>query len=113
MISRIRNLTLFLTASFACAPALFGQANLQVSVIANGSLNGVLPGGSVALVSNGIGQAVQATAVVRYAGTTSAVISSITLTNASEMSLLLIPTLPATLTPGGSTSFTFQYLPSS
>ena len=101
---------LILLVALAAVPAA-GQS-LQVSVTAGGSSAAVTPAGSVALTAGDLGQPVLAIVTVRYAGTTTATVSGVSVTGTSEMTLLLAPAFPVTLNPNGSISFTVQYLPS-
>jgi len=108
-----RPLPLLTFAAFvAMAPAALGQV-LQLTVSANGTANAIPAGGSQTLTANGIGQAVQATVVVRYTGTSVATISAITVANTAEITLQSAPALPFTLTPGAANTFLVQYLPAS
>ena len=66
----------------------------------------------MAVTAGGIGQVVLATVTVRYTGTTSANITSLSFTGLSAMTLSGVPTLPLALSPNGSTSFVVQYVPS-
>ncbi len=101
---------LLLAAAFA--PAL-AQSSLQVSVASGGSSSTVAAGGSVALAGTNAGQPVLASVTVRYTGTTTASITGVFITGTPEMTLLVTPTFPVTLTPNSTTSFTVQYLPTS
>lgn len=100
-----------LAASLAVGTPAFGQTALQVSVAANGASSNVLPGGSVAIASSGIGQAVVANVTVRYTGAGTATITALSFSGTAAMTLTGAPTLPITLLQGSSTSFLVQYLP--
>jgi hypothetical protein len=113
MTKRLPVLLFVLAASLVTAPSLWGQSVLQVSVTANGQTSNVAPGGSLALTGSNIGQPILANVTVLYNGTATATITGVSVTGTSEMTLLLAPTVPATLSPKGSTSFTVEYLPSS
>jgi hypothetical protein len=106
-------LLFILAALFAAESLALGQSTLQVSVTAAGKTSNVTPGGTLSLTANDTGQAVLANVTVLYTGTPTAVITAVSITGTSEMSLLALPAVPLTLNPGGSTSFTIQYLPSS
>src|SRR5215470_9190389 len=95
----------------ALALPLFGQSPLQVSVNVAGTSSNVPAGGSVALSGTDIGQPVQAVVTVRYSGTSTASITSVSLTGTTEITIVNAPALPAALTPGNSTAFTIQYTP--
>jgi hypothetical protein len=100
-----------LTASLAVATPALGQSALEVSVSTNGTPSNVPSGGSVNLTAGGIGQAVLATATVRYTGTSSATITALSFTGAPGIALAGTSTPPVTLSPNGTTSFLIQYLP--
>ena len=102
--------TIALAALFAIAAPAAAQV-LQVSVTAGGTTSNVAAGGSVSLTATGTGQAALATVTVKYTGSTTASISSVTLTGTSEMTLLSVSTLPIVLTTNATTTFTVQYLP--
>src|SRR5215471_2320474 len=78
---------LALAAALAAVTPAHGQV-LQVSVTAGGITSGVPLGGSLALTSTGIGQAVFANVTVRYTGITTATISALSVTGSSEMTLV-------------------------
>src|SRR5262245_57143077 len=106
---RIFSITIFALSS-AAIPAL-GQS-LSVTVSTNTGTFTPGQGGSVTLAANAIGQPAIAFATVRNTGSTNATISNISLTSGSGMSLAA-PTVPITLTPNTTTSFTIQYQPTS
>lgn len=106
-------LTVCALIALATATPSFGQSALQVSVSSSGNFTSLAPGGSFALTASGIGQAVQATVIVQYSGSSTATISGVSVTGSSEITLQFAPTFPVTLNPGSSTSFVAQYLPSS
>jgi len=81
---------------------------LQVSV--NGSA--ITTGGSASITAPGTGQAALATVTVQYTGTAIAIINSVSLTGTAEMTVVQSPVLPVNLTPGGSLTFTVQYISS-
>lgn len=97
-------------ASLAVGTPALSQS-LQVSVAANGTSSSVLSGGAVTVTAGGLGQAVLATVTVRYTGTTTANITSVSFNGPSAMTLSGQPALPLTLNPNGTTSFVVQYLP--
>ena len=108
----IRGIAFFL-AVLAAAPPVLGQTLLQVSVTSGGTTTNIAAGGSLTLTAGNLGQPVPASITIRYTGSATASITGVSVTGTSEMSVASAPTLPFALTPGGSTSFTVQYLPSS
>jgi len=106
-------LVLVLLIPFVMVSPALGQSVLQVSVSANGSVATIPAGGGLAVTATGIGQPLLAIATVRYAGTSVATISNVSVAGTSEMTLQQAPALPVTLSPGSVTSFAVQYLPAS
>src|SRR5579871_647119 len=109
MIKRMPLLLGAFTALFAAAPSILAQSVLQVSVVASGTSSNVAPGGSLALTATDLGQPVFANVTVKYTGNSTAAITGVTVAGTSEMTLLVGPQIPTTLSPGGSTTFTVQY----
>jgi len=109
MIRRLPLLLGILGALLPVAHSAFAQSALQVSVVASGSSNNVAPGGSLALTATDPGQTILANVTVKYAGTSSATITGVSVAGSSEITLLLGPQVPMTLNPGASTTFTVQY----
>jgi hypothetical protein len=90
---------------FTCAvPSSAFSQPLQVSVAVGGTTNTIMPGGSLALTATSVGQSVIANST--------ATISTVSVAGSSLMTLLSAPAFPVALNPGGATSFTVQYLPS-
>src|SRR5580658_5355477 len=102
--------TLALAAAFAAAFVAATPAHsqtLQVQVTVNGVATNVPAGGSLSLVSPGIGQPVFANVSVTNTGTTAVTVNSVSLTGTSEMTLS--STAGATLSPNGNLVFSVEY----
>ncbi len=96
----------------ALAIPLCAQSPLQLSVNVGGTSSAIPAGGSVALTANDLGQPIPAVVTVRYAGSATASVTGISLSGSTELTLVGSPALPAVLNPGGTTTFTVQYNPS-
>ncbi|HYW46538.1 MAG TPA: choice-of-anchor D domain-containing protein [Bryobacteraceae bacterium] len=102
-----------LAVPFAAVTPALGQSVLQVSVTVGGTTSNVAPGGSQSLTASGLGQSVLANVTVKYTGATAATITGVNVTGTSDMTVSSTPAFPVALNPGGSTTFTVQYLSSS
>ena len=109
----IASLPLALWLTCAAAPAAFGQSPLQVSVTTGGTTTPVSAGGSLTLVSTGLGQAVSAAVKVSNSGSSPVTITAVSVGGTTEIGLSSTLPLPLTLNPSDTTSFSVQYLPAS
>src|SRR5262245_52583848 len=94
-----------------CSSGL-AQTSIQVAAQVGTTSNPIANGGSLSLPSAGVGREVLASVAVTNTSAAAITISQLTVSGSSDITLATTVTLPASVGPNGSLSFTIRYLPS-
>ena len=86
--------------------------SLQVTMLVGTTTTNVSSGGSATITAADIGQPVTASVTVRNTGTVNTSLTGVSVAGTGELTLVLAPGFPVTLSPNATTSFGVEYLPS-